>query len=95
MTRAATSIAAGTPEDIARTPASHTGRYLRPVLGLPETDAAPPPAREPAARRRGRRIVTAPSRADALALLEEWNANPSLRKHGLLVEAGRARLRGG
>jgi len=29
-----------------------------------------------------------PTRAEALALLEEWNANPSLRKHGLLVEAG-------
>jgi predicted hydrolase (HD superfamily) len=32
--------------------------------------------------------VTEPTRADALALLHEWNANPSLRKHGLLVEAG-------
>jgi predicted hydrolase (HD superfamily) len=29
-----------------------------------------------------------PSRDDALALLNEWNASPSLRKHGLLVEAG-------
>src|ERR1700693_1537478 len=29
-----------------------------------------------------------PTRTDALALLNEWNANPSLRKHGLLVEAG-------
>jgi predicted hydrolase (HD superfamily) len=29
-----------------------------------------------------------PTRADALALLHEWNDNPSLRKHGLLVEAG-------
>ena len=29
-----------------------------------------------------------PTRADALALLHEWNSNPSLRKHGLLVEAG-------
>lgn len=29
-----------------------------------------------------------PGRAEALALLHEWNANPSLRKHGLLVEAG-------
>ena len=29
-----------------------------------------------------------PTRVEALALLEEWNANPSLRKHGLLVEAG-------
>jgi predicted hydrolase (HD superfamily) len=29
-----------------------------------------------------------PTRDEALALLEEWNANPSLRKHGLLVEAG-------
>ncbi len=28
------------------------------------------------------------SRAEAVALLNEWNANPSLRKHGLLVEAG-------
>ncbi len=34
-------IAAGSPEEIARTPASHTGRYLRSVLGMSETDAAP------------------------------------------------------
>ena len=32
--------------------------------------------------------MTEPTREDALALLHEWNANPSLRKHGLLVEAG-------
>lgn len=32
--------------------------------------------------------MTEASRADALALLQEWNENPSLRKHGLLVEAG-------
>jgi predicted hydrolase (HD superfamily) len=29
-----------------------------------------------------------PTRAEALALLNEWNTNPSLRKHGLLVEVG-------
>ncbi len=29
-----------------------------------------------------------PSRQDAVALLHEWNESPSLRKHGLLVEAG-------
>lgn len=29
-----------------------------------------------------------PTRDQALALLHEWNANPSLRKHGVLVEAG-------
>jgi len=29
-----------------------------------------------------------PTRAEALALLEEWNSNPSLRKHGVMVEAG-------
>jgi putative nucleotidyltransferase with HDIG domain len=29
-----------------------------------------------------------PARADALALLHEWNASISLRNHGLLVEAG-------
>jgi len=29
-----------------------------------------------------------PTRDEALALLHKWNENPSLRKHGLLVEAG-------
>ena len=29
-----------------------------------------------------------PTRSEALAVLHEWNQNPSLRKHGLLVEAG-------
>jgi excinuclease ABC subunit A len=28
-------VAAGTPEDVARTSASHTGRFLKPVLGPP------------------------------------------------------------
>ena len=31
---------------------------------------------------------TTPGRSDAVALLHAWNENPSLRKHGLLVEAG-------
>jgi excinuclease ABC subunit A len=48
-------IAAGTPEQVASAPESHTGRYLRPVLGLPASDAeadaprAPRRRREPAA----------------------------------------------
>jgi predicted hydrolase (HD superfamily) len=29
-----------------------------------------------------------PTREDARTLLHEWNENPSLRKHGILVEAG-------
>jgi len=33
-------------------------------------------------------MTPVPTRDEALALLHEWNANPSLRKHGLLVEAG-------
>jgi predicted hydrolase (HD superfamily) len=32
--------------------------------------------------------VSEPTRADALTLLHDWNENPSLRKHGVLVEAG-------
>ena len=32
--------------------------------------------------------MSQPTRAEALSLLHEWNENPSLRKHGLLVEAG-------
>ncbi len=34
-------VAAGTPADIARTPASHTGRYLKQVLDLPEEKTRP------------------------------------------------------
>ncbi len=33
-------------------------------------------------------LARMPNRDEALALLLEWNENPSLRKHGLLVEAG-------
>ena len=29
-----------------------------------------------------------PTRAEAIVLLHEWNESPSLRKHGILVEAG-------
>ena len=32
--------------------------------------------------------AASPGRSEALSLLHEWNENPSLRKHGLLVEAG-------
>ncbi|HEX7173302.1 MAG TPA: excinuclease ABC subunit UvrA [Candidatus Limnocylindria bacterium] len=34
-------VAAGTPEQVARTAASYTGRYLRPVLGIDERSPAP------------------------------------------------------
>jgi len=47
-------IAAGTPEQIARTPASSTGRYLRPVLGMADAEVA-----EPAPPRRRRREAVA------------------------------------
>ena len=43
-------VVAGTPEEIARTPASHTGRYLRHALGMGrEVPARRPRRREPAA----------------------------------------------
>jgi predicted hydrolase (HD superfamily) len=32
--------------------------------------------------------MDSPTRDEAVALLHEWNESPSLRKHGLLVEAG-------
>jgi len=41
-------VAAGTPEDVARVAASHTGRYLRPVLGMmeePSVESEEPPRR--------------------------------------------------
>jgi excinuclease ABC subunit A len=41
-------VAAGTPEQIATNPASYTGRYLRPVLGL---SGEPEPAKPPRRRR--------------------------------------------
>ncbi|HSI99060.1 MAG TPA: excinuclease ABC subunit UvrA, partial [Patescibacteria group bacterium] len=42
-------IAAGTPEQVARTAGSHTGRYLRPALGLPDAALTGP---KPSRRRR-------------------------------------------
>jgi len=39
-----TVIAEGAPESVAATPASHTGRFLAPVLGA---QPAPAPARSP------------------------------------------------
>ena len=42
-------VVAGTPEQVARAAGSHTGRYLRPALGLPEHPA--PDAKPPRRRR--------------------------------------------
>ena len=44
-------VAAGTPEDVARNPDSHTGRYLKPILARTGAGAATP-ARAPASRTR-------------------------------------------
>jgi excinuclease ABC subunit A len=44
-------IASGTPEKVARTASSHTGRYLRPALGLADRDVAAAPARARSGRR--------------------------------------------
>ena len=55
-------VAEGTPEDIAACPESHTGRFLRPLLGMPARD--PGDGRSPAASARGgkkRRKVSATS----------------------------------
>jgi len=49
-------VAAGTPEEVAMVEGSHTGRYLRPVLGLSDASAA-----RPAPRRRRREPVAAAS----------------------------------
>jgi excinuclease ABC subunit A len=58
--RGGTVVATGTPEDVARNPASHTGRYLAPILEKAGTLARAPAARvatapatpEPASRTR-------------------------------------------
>jgi excinuclease ABC subunit A len=49
-------VAAGTPEAVARDAASHTGRYLRPALGLANPDEAD---HEPAGRGARRRAAAA------------------------------------
>ena len=36
-------VAAGSPEEVARSGQSHTGRFLRPLLGLSERDIPPTP----------------------------------------------------
>jgi excinuclease ABC subunit A len=52
-----TVVAQGTPEQIAVAPGSHTGEYLRPLLGLPEPAAKPAgrAAAKPAAEAKPRR----------------------------------------
>ena len=47
-------VAVGTPEDVARNPASITGQYLRPLLGitLPEAAKAAKPVKTPVATRK-------------------------------------------
>jgi len=50
-------VAAGTPEQIAGVAASHTGRYLRHALGMPDVSEIEPTA----PRRRRREPVAAPS----------------------------------
>jgi excinuclease ABC subunit A len=48
-------VAAGTPEQVARSRDSHTGTYLRPVLGVAEPD---PPPDAPKRRRREPAVAT-------------------------------------
>jgi excinuclease ABC subunit A len=48
-------VASGTPEDVASTPGSYTGDYLRPALGI----RTPKRSKTAAAPRRGSRLVTA------------------------------------
>ncbi|MCS3904571.1 excinuclease ABC subunit A [Methylohalomonas lacus] len=45
-------IATGTPEDVAAVEASHTGRYLRPLLGLAATGTKQAPTKKKTARKR-------------------------------------------
>jgi len=42
-------VTEGTPEDVAGQPASHTGRFLRPMLGVSEKPAPARRARKPRA----------------------------------------------
>ncbi|EYF07922.1 excinuclease ABC subunit UvrA [Chondromyces apiculatus] len=48
--RGGTIVATGTPEDVAQTDASHTGQYLREVLGRRKKSAAPGAKGRPAAK---------------------------------------------
>ena len=47
-------VAAGTPEEVALNPRSHTGRFLRPILPGVAPAITPAAPAEPAARKRGR-----------------------------------------
>jgi excinuclease ABC subunit A len=40
-------VASGTPEHVAAVAASHTGRYLKPILGKAAVSRGPAPARKP------------------------------------------------
>ena len=67
-------VVAGTPEQVAREPASHTGRALKPVLaaGRRRADDEPPPAR----RRRPSTAAVARAERAALEQLERASIDP-------------------
>lgn len=57
-----TIVGTGTPEDIARIGESHTGRYLAPLLGMPEPKASVP-KKAPAAKKSTAKKKAAPAKA--------------------------------
>lgn len=48
-------VAAGTPEDVAKTPASHTGRFLKPMLAKAGTTPKTPARKRAPAKKRSRK----------------------------------------
>ncbi len=59
-----TIVGTGTPEDIARIGESHTGRYLAPLLGMPEPKASAP-KKAPVAKKAVAKKKAAPAKAAA------------------------------
>lgn len=58
-------VAEGTPEDIAGATASHTGKFLRDILGDRVSDAPPPQRKKPAAKKAAAKKVAAPRKKAA------------------------------
>ncbi|NGO68395.1 excinuclease ABC subunit UvrA [Streptomyces boncukensis] len=72
-----TLVAEGTPEQVAGIPASHTGKFLRELLGDRVSDA-PPAAKAPAKRAGAKK--TAPKKATATATAKKATAKKSAAK---------------
>ncbi|MFC7216599.1 excinuclease ABC subunit UvrA [Streptomyces polyrhachis] len=84
-------VAEGTPEEVAAVPASHTGKFLRELLGDRVSDAAPARAKKTAAARKTAAKRVASATADAKAPAKKTAVKKTAAKKAVAKKAAPAK----